>query len=217
MKWPVCTTKKGLCRLFAALIAIGALKLALIGMLSLQTLVEDPFAGRRAKTNAAAESKKAGVHAPMAVPEAVAAQSGPVQRQSQKQAEKQSLSEQWERLRQKKEELRRREKTLQELEQKIDRKLERQAELEKRLQQAIEEAKVLKDKKIKHLVDVYSNMEPQQAARVLESLDQTIAVKILAGMRGRTAGEILTFVQAKKAAALSEALTDFQTPFDSES
>jgi len=217
MKWPVCTTKKGLCRLFAALIALGALKLGLIGMLSLHTVVDAPFGGRKAEKGCAAERKKAEAPSPVAVPEAVAAQSGPVQRQSQERAEKQSLSEQWERLRQKKEELRRREKTLQELEKKIDRKLKRQAGLEKRLQQAIEEAKVLKDEKIKHLVDVYSNMEPQQAARVLESLDQTIAVKILAGMRGRTAGEILTFVQAKKAAALSEALTDFQTPFDSES
>lgn len=217
MKWPVCTTKKGLCRLFASLIAIGALKLGLIGMLSLHTVVDDPLAGRKAEREYAAEKEKAKIHSPVAVPEAVAAQSGPVQRQSEERAEKQSLSEQWERLRQKKEELRRREKTLKELEQKIDRKLKRQAKLEKRLQQAIEEAKVLKDEKIKHLVDVYSNMEPQQAARVLESLDQTIAVKILAGMRGRTAGEILTFVQAKKAAALSEALTDFQTPFDSES
>lgn len=216
MKWPACTTKKGICRLFAALITLGLLKLALIGMLSLQTVAQAPFFGSKAEVQTKADRERAKPQSPVALPEAVAAQSGPVQKQSRERAEKESLSEQWERLRRKKEELRRREKTLQELEQKIDRKLERQSKLEKRLQQAIEEAKVLKNEKIKHLVDVYSNMEPQQAARVLESLDQTIAVKILAGMRGRTAGEILTFVKAKKAATLSEALTDFQTPFDSE-
>jgi flagellar motility protein MotE (MotC chaperone) len=111
-------------------------------------------------------------------------------------------------------ELRRRELELKELESRIDQKLERLADLESKLQRMLEEADVLKDKKLRHLVDVYSNMKAKQAATVLETLDQDIAVKILAGMRGRQAGEILTNVQADKAAELSEALTKLQTPFN---
>ena len=63
-----------------------------------------------------------------------------------------------------------------------------------------------------HLIDVYSNMKAKQAASVLETLDERIAVKILAGMRGRQAGEILTYVNPQKAARLSESLTKMQMP-----
>jgi flagellar motility protein MotE (MotC chaperone) len=123
-----------------------------------------------------------------------------------------SLSEEWARLRDKERSLIRREQDLKQLEQSIDRKLaligEQQADL-KRLLDTVEE---VRDSKLKHLVDVYSNMKSKQAAEVLETLDETIAVKILAGMRGRTAGEILSFVNAQKAARLSSQLTHMQIP-----
>jgi len=123
------------------------------------------------------------------------------------------VSKQWEKLRAKEAELKRKERALKELEAKIDKKLEEEKKLAKKLEELIQKADVLKDKKIKHLVNVYSNMEPARAAKVLETLDKELAVKILAGMKGRIAGEILTNMDPKKAAALSEALTAFQTPF----
>jgi len=113
----------------------------------------------------------------------------------------------------KQEELNRQEQDIKALQQDVDAKLMRLQELEAKLGRMLEEAKDTKDAKLKHLVDVYSNMKAQQAATVLESLDERIAVKILAGMRGRQAGEILTFVGAEKAARLSEALTRMQVPF----
>ena len=76
----------------------------------------------------------------------------------------------------------------------------------------IADADVLKDKKIKHLVGVYTAMKAKQAAQVIESLDTDLAVKILSGMRGRSAGAILGYVSPKKAAKLSEELTKLQTP-----
>jgi flagellar motility protein MotE (MotC chaperone) len=81
------------------------------------------------------------------------------------------------------------------------------------IQKMLQQADSLKDKKIKHLVDVYSNMKAQQAANVIETMDQDLAVKILSGMRGRQAGEILTYVKPEKAAKLSEELTTLQVPF----
>lgn len=62
-----------------------------------------------------------------------------------------------------------------------------------------------------HLIDVYSNMKPKQAALVLQTLEEPIAVRILAGMSGRKAGEILSSVRPDRAAALSAALTRLQT------
>ena len=56
-------------------------------------------------------------------------------------------------------------------------------------------------------------MKAKQAADVLGTLDEDVAVKILAGMKGKQAGEILNFVEPQKAARLSVALTKMQTPF----
>jgi len=111
------------------------------------------------------------------------------------------------------EELARKEQSLRELEKDLDTKLVRIQELDAKLQRMLDDANAMKDQKLRHLIDVYSNMKAKQAATVLETLDEKISVKILAGMRGRQAGEILTFMQAEKAAKLSELLTKMQVPF----
>lgn len=113
----------------------------------------------------------------------------------------------------KQEELDRREQSLRTLEANLDAKLADLKTLEAKLDAMLKDADKMKDEKLRHLVDVYSNMKAKQAAQVLETLDEDIAVKILAGMRGRQAGEILTNVKAEKAAKLSEALTRMQMPF----
>ncbi len=117
-------------------------------------------------------------------------------------------------LQSREEELRRKEQSLQTLEKQIDEKLLRLQKLETNLTQLITQAEEIKDKKLRHLIDVYSNMKAQQAATVIETLNEDIAVKILAGMRGRQAGEVLTYVKAEKAARLTERLTKMQVPFE---
>jgi flagellar motility protein MotE (MotC chaperone) len=107
----------------------------------------------------------------------------------------------------------RREAELNRLEQSINEKLLNVQAMEARIQTMLKEAQSLRDEKMRHLVDVYTNMRAQQAAQVLETLDERTAVQILAGMRGRQAGEILTHVKAEKAARLSEMLTRIQLPF----
>ena len=108
----------------------------------------------------------------------------------------------------------RREAELRALETELDEKLENLKALEVRMQKLIDSAGTIQDEKMEHLVSVYSNMKPKQAAQVLETLDEPIAVRILAGMSGRKAGEILSSVRADRAADLSEALTRLQTGND---
>ncbi len=97
------------------------------------------------------------------------------------------------------------------LEAQVDEKLTKLRELEVRMQNLIDSAGSIQDEKMAHLIDVYSNMKPKQAALVLQTLEEPIAVKILAGMSGRKAGEILSSVRADRAAILSAALTRLQT------
>ncbi|MCC8193242.1 MAG: hypothetical protein LIP28_01165 [Deltaproteobacteria bacterium] len=117
-------------------------------------------------------------------------------------------------LQRRQDELARKEQDLRTLEKDLDDRLMRLQELEVRIQAMLKEAEDVKSAKYRHLVDVLGNMKAKQAASVLETLDEKIAVKVLAGMRGRQAGEILTFVNAAKAARLSEALARVQLPFE---
>ena len=217
MKWPLCATRKGFSRLLAGLVLVGAVKLGLLICLGLFEVAPGPGTVETASQPSAQQSStsgskpKSGGSWPVRTAQAQEPQQGAKQAQTNS-----SLSEEWEALNKEKRRLKRKQESLQKLEKRLDEKLAREKKLKSQLEQILEEAKVMKDEKIKHLVDVYSNMQPEQAAKVLETVDQDIAVKILAGMRGRTAGEILSFVQAKKAARLSEQLTDFQTPFAKE-
>ncbi|GAB6058458.1 MotE family protein [Desulfonatronum parangueonense] len=143
----------------------------------------------------------------------VAQQGGdPQQVGAQQFADQGNLSEEWQNLRRRQEELQRKEQALHALEREVDAKLNRLQQLENRIQAMLDEADVLRDGKIKHLVDVYSNMKPREAARALEALEEPVAVKILSGMRGRNAGEVLSFVDAERAARLTEALTRIHIP-----
>lgn len=190
------------CRILQVFLCLGVLKLALLGGMILSPQTPDP-------------TEKPAMMSLPAISEAIAA---PEENNAAKSEEKNeqdlSVSEEMARLREKRNRLEKKEKNLNKLEQEVNQKIQKLKKLQANIQQMLDEAKVVKDKKIKHLVDVYSNMKPKQAAQVLETLDQDIAVKILAGMRGRTAGEILSYVQADKAAQLSEDLTRLQMPFD---
>jgi len=105
----------------------------------------------------------------------------------------------------------RKEQALRALEGDLNSRMAKLQQLESTIKGMLDQANSLKDEKMRHLIDVYTNMKAKQAASVLETLDESVSVKILAGMKGRQAGEILTFVSAKKAAKLSEALTKMQT------
>lgn len=88
------------------------------------------------------------------------------------------------------------------------------AELEKRLKElegtrkqissVLEEKVQGDDKKVETLVQVYTNMKPQQAAKVFETMDEDLAIEILGRMKRKPAAEILNLVKAEKAQVLSE-------------
>ena len=111
-------------------------------------------------------------------------------------------------------ELDNRQEELNAMEARVNDKLEEMQALEGRIKMMLKDAQTLQDEKLRHLVDVYTNMKPKQAAQVLETLNEQTAVRILAAMRGRQAGEILTNVTPEKAAKLSEMLTKMQLPFE---
>ncbi len=106
---------------------------------------------------------------------------------------------------------------------KLEEELQQQkSELEVKIQQLekmrSEISGVLKDKvatdqaKVDKLVQVYAGMKPQQAARVIETINEDLAVEVLDKMKKKSASEILNMMDAKKAQKLSEALAGYRQP-----
>jgi len=123
----------------------------------------------------------------------------------------------FEKLKQRKEELDMREKELTELEEELQKQ---KVELDKRIQQLEEMrnqiAQVLKDRvevdqeKVTKLVDLYSNMKPKQAADVIGSINEELAVEGLAKMKKKSAAEIMNLLPPEKARVLSEKYTGYR-------
>lgn len=220
MKWRRCATGTTLSRIFKGFIFVLAVKLFILGSLLLDlpgrvaTSVQAPRqvaenqapspASHMAEAQAVETENQNGQQPPAQGQQNTEAGNGPVMPGGE---ENQALSR-------REEELRRKQQSLQQLEKEIDQKLARLQKLENKLSGMIKKAEEIKDNKLKHLIDVYSNMKAKQAAVVIETLDPETAVKILAGMRGRQAGEILTNVKAERAALLTEMLTSLQAPFE---
>jgi len=123
----------------------------------------------------------------------------------------------FEKLKQRKEELDMREKELAELEEELQKQ---KVELDKRIVQLEEMrnqiAQVLKDRvevdqeKVAKLVDLYSNMKPKQAADVIGSINEDLAVEVLAKMKKKNAAEIMNLLPPEKARVLSEKYTGYR-------
>lgn len=64
--------------------------------------------------------------------------------------------------------------------------------------------------KVDKLVQFYSTMKPPQAAKVIESLNEDLAVEVMDKMKKKSAAEIMNALDPKKARRLSELLTGYQ-------
>ncbi|WP_147822324.1 MotE family protein [Salidesulfovibrio onnuriiensis] len=207
-------------RVLLSLIFLALLKLAVFGMLSVDSVtleVAEAVLPQSAIELASPTEAMAQAEKP-AQKDAAAGQSDANQAQAApapaKPAGAEDLPDDWKALKKLQEQIAIERRNNEELKAFVEAETKRLTKLRDEIKNMLEEAKATKDKKVKQLVDMLSSTKAKQAAKILESMDQDLAVKVLSGMRGRTAGEILTFVEAKKAAQFSEALTRLQVPFE---
>jgi flagellar motility protein MotE (MotC chaperone) len=117
-------------------------------------------------------------------------------------------------LEQREMELKRKEQNLQEQEQRL---LQMQKEVEQKLQELIviqkdiqsyrNEKAEAKNASIRSLAQIYGSMKPKEAAKLLENMDEKLAVNVLSTLKANEAAEVLAGMDIKKAAKISEALT----------
>jgi flagellar motility protein MotE (MotC chaperone) len=120
-------------------------------------------------------------------------------------------------LNERKRELDAREEELNRMEQEL---ATQKAELDKRLGElettrrnissVLEEKVQADDKKVDNLVQVYSNMKPQQAAKAFEDMDEGLAIEILGRMKKKNAAEIMNLVKPEKVKILSEKYSGYR-------
>ena len=116
--------------------------------------------------------------------------------------------------------LQQRERDLDARERRIDKEAEQLLFLRASLEEKIAELKALqseveelltraesqKKREVKNLIGVYQSMKPQQAAEILQKMDEPMALQILGGMPPETISKVLGSMEQEKAALLSKRL-----------
>ena len=109
-------------------------------------------------------------------------------------------------LKKREEELRIKQTRLEALEAKVRKDLNK-------IQKSISESKQqmgFQDEKTKEnveaLIKVYSSMKPEQAASLVEAIDEGLALQIISGMKSKIAGQVLSNLDVKVAKRISENL-----------
>ena len=86
---------------------------------------------------------------------------------------------------------------------KIDEGLARREQMEKQAQQQKDAAQ---EAKIKHLVKMYTSMNPKKAAEIIDKMDMDVVHQVFSNMKGDQVGKILSYVNRDRAAKISERL-----------
>jgi flagellar motility protein MotE (MotC chaperone) len=97
-----------------------------------------------------------------------------------------------------------------EIEEKLAELNELQASLAVYAKKLADREKALQDAKMNHMVDLYSSMEPANAAAIMEKLKVETVVQILRYMKGKSAGLILGQMKPDTGAAISEKLSQME-------
>jgi flagellar motility protein MotE (MotC chaperone) len=115
------------------------------------------------------------------------------------------------RLRERKQELDRREEELNKMEaelalqrQEVEKKLQDLEQVRRKISSVLEDKVQADDQKVENLVQFYSNMKAPQAAKIIETIDEDLAVQVMAKMKKKTAADIMNLLKPEKAQAISE-------------
>ena len=109
-------------------------------------------------------------------------------------------------LKKREEELRLKEVRLEALEAKVRKDLKK---IEKSISESKEQMGAQDEKtkaNVNSLIKVYSSMKPEEAASLVEAIDEELALKIVSGMKSKIAGQVLSKLDVKVAKRISEKL-----------
>jgi flagellar motility protein MotE (MotC chaperone) len=109
-------------------------------------------------------------------------------------------------LKRREEELRIKELKIKAIEAKVSKDLEK---IEKGISESKQQLEIQDEKtkeNVEALIKVYSSMKPEEAANLIEAIDDDLALRIVSGMKAKIAGKVLSQLDVKVAKRISETL-----------
>lgn len=120
-------------------------------------------------------------------------------------------------LNDRKKELDLREKELNELEEELHKqrvevegRIQKLEEMRAQIANVLKERVAVDEEKVNKLVEFYSNMKPKQAADILMTINEELAVEVLGRMKKKNAAEVMNLLPSTKAQALSEKFAGYK-------
>ncbi len=110
-------------------------------------------------------------------------------------------------IRKREERLKEKEERLDKLEKEIEQKVKDLLALQKEIQAVRVEKQESQNARVLNLAKIYGTMKPKEAAKLMENLDDKLVMGIIATMTPDEAAAILSLMEVKKAAKISEALS----------
>lgn len=94
----------------------------------------------------------------------------------------------------------------------IEEKIKKLEDTRSKISTVLQEKIKADDGKVETLVQMYTNMKPQQVAKVFETLDEDLVIDILSRMKKKTAADILNLIKPEKAQIFAERYTGYRAP-----
>lgn len=98
------------------------------------------------------------------------------------------------------------EEQLRTLQKEVEERLQELKTLQLKMLEAVEEEKRIKSEHNRHLVATLTAMPADRAGKLLEKMEENVAVQLLRNLKGKEAGAILAVLAPDKAARLSQRL-----------
>jgi len=92
----------------------------------------------------------------------------------------------------------------------IERRLAELEKLRAELKALVDQRQAEEDRKLLHLVKVYESMRPEQAAPLIDGLDDELVVQIFSRMREKQAAKILEYVDPARGVSISRQIAPRQ-------
>lgn len=92
----------------------------------------------------------------------------------------------------------------------LDSKIKELDKIRAQIGEILKEKVEVDSERVDKLVEFYSNMKPQQAAKIMETLNEDLAVETLGRMKKKNAADIMNLLEAKKAQSISEKFAGYR-------
>ncbi len=92
----------------------------------------------------------------------------------------------------------------------LDKRLVEIEQVRKTIANQLEEKVKVDQERVDQLVSFYSTMKPQQAAKVIETLNEDLAIEVLLKMKKKNAADVMNLMASEKAQRLSEKFAGYR-------